>query len=270
MPSLDENLRRWDRDFDWSRDGEEWSAAWGGSEPQWRWSILPRIAPFLPAGTILEIAPGAGRWTRFLSGHCRRLIGVDLSPERVETCRRRFADRPHLEFHANDGRSLAAAPDGGVDLVFSFDSLVHADQAVLDAYLDQLPAKLGPDGVAFLHHSNLGAYPRHYAIASRIPRGKRWLAKLGLVEAFYHWRDPTVSATAVRARAEAIGLRCIAQETITWGTRRLIDCFSVIVRPRSRWDRAVTSFANPGFMAEAEQARQLSRLYPLAGPAAPA
>ncbi|MEK6280890.1 MAG: hypothetical protein AABN95_11100 [Acidobacteriota bacterium] len=27
---------------------------------------LPRIHPFIPVGTILEIAPGYGRWTHYL------------------------------------------------------------------------------------------------------------------------------------------------------------------------------------------------------------
>ena len=46
--------------------------------------------------------------------------------------------------------------DGSIDFVFSFDSLVHVEADVLDAYLDQLARKLTPDGVGFIHHSNMG------------------------------------------------------------------------------------------------------------------
>ena len=48
--------------------------------------------------------------------------------------------------------------DRSVDFAFSFDSLVHADAEVLDAYAAELARTLAPDGVAFIHHSNLGAY----------------------------------------------------------------------------------------------------------------
>ena len=41
-------------------------------------SILPRIARFLPAGSMLEIAPGHGRWTAYLREHCDTLAIVDL------------------------------------------------------------------------------------------------------------------------------------------------------------------------------------------------
>src|SRR4030095_8370524 len=45
--------------------GEEWSSAWGGSEAQWLGAIFLRIRAFIPTDTILEIAPGFGRWTNF-------------------------------------------------------------------------------------------------------------------------------------------------------------------------------------------------------------
>jgi len=58
-----------------------------------------------------------------------------------------------------------------------------------------------------------------------------------------------------------IRLRCIGQELVNWGTRRvLLDCFSSVVRansPRVR-DRRVAR--NPCFMSEAESIRRASRL----------
>ena len=78
---------------------------------------------------MLEIAPGHGRWTEYLAHHCDRLIGVDLASSCVEVCRERFDGRPNLEFFVNDGRSLDMVDAGSVDLVFSFDSLVHAEWA---------------------------------------------------------------------------------------------------------------------------------------------
>src|SRR5262245_2252109 len=89
MPTVEQNRRIWNV-RDWTEGGEEWSSAWGDSSAQWQWTIFPRIAAFLPAGTILEIAPGYGRWTHYLKDYCDELIGVDLSRRCVRACQRRF------------------------------------------------------------------------------------------------------------------------------------------------------------------------------------
>src|SRR3990172_432923 len=104
MGGIEQNEAQWDS-YDWPAKGDEWSTLWGGADYQWLGSLLPRVREFLPAGTILEIAPGHGRWTRYLLQHCDRLIGVDLSAGCVNACRERFADHPGAGFHKNDGLS---------------------------------------------------------------------------------------------------------------------------------------------------------------------
>ena len=66
MPSVTQNIDTWDSAYDWTDQGEEWSRPWGGSEGQWYGSIFPRVQRLLPAPTVLEIAPGYGRWTAYL------------------------------------------------------------------------------------------------------------------------------------------------------------------------------------------------------------
>ena len=46
--------------------GAEWSQAWGSVEQECAHTFYSRIAAFLPVKSILEIATGYGRWTRFL------------------------------------------------------------------------------------------------------------------------------------------------------------------------------------------------------------
>ena len=77
--------------YDWKEAGEEWSEPWGTSHAQWNGTIFPRIRDCLPAGTILEIAPGFGRWTYYLKDFCDELWAVDKSSECIEACRHRFA-----------------------------------------------------------------------------------------------------------------------------------------------------------------------------------
>ena len=51
------------------------------------------------------------------------------------------------------------------------------------------------------------------------------------------WRALDMTAERFRRSCEAAGLQCISQEIVNWTTRRLIDCFSVVTRPTSRWAR---------------------------------
>lgn len=244
MATVEENVAHWGS-HDWSTGGEEWSETWGGSFAQWFGSILPRVHHFLPCGRALEIASGAGRWSAFLARHCRHLELVDLTAESVELCRWRFRSQDHIVVHQNDGRTLPMIGAGEIDFVFSFDSLVHAELDVIASYLRELERILQRDGAAFLHHSNFAA------LLAEAPAGLE----------NRHWRAESVSADAVRKAGEAVGLSVVAQELVNWGCPWLTDCFSLVVRPGSRFDRAPARLTNPDFMAEAAQVRRLAHLY---------
>ena len=103
MPSISENQFIWDYSYEWPEGGNEWSQPWGSAHMQWHGSILPRISAFLPARTIVEIAPGYGRWTVFLKDLCDHLILVDISERCIEECRRRFSNCTHISYFVNDG-----------------------------------------------------------------------------------------------------------------------------------------------------------------------
>lgn len=260
MSTVEQNLTYWNAEHDWRDEGEEWSSPWGGSGSQWRGTLLPRIRAFLPAATILEIAPGYGRWTRFLKEHCRLLVVVDLAEECIRACQRRFAEDSHITYHVNDGKSLDMIPDQSVDFAFSFDSLVHAEADVLDAYVRQLARKLTRDGVGFLHHSNLAAYHGYAALGRRLPRGRGLLARAVLREDV-HYRAVTMSAALFESFAHDAGLRCIGQEIVNWNGTRLIDCLSLVTPPGSRWERPNRVIRNPDFMLEARCVSRLSQHY---------
>ncbi len=249
MPSIEENASTWDREWMWNH-GEDWSEPWGGTAPEWYGTILPRIQAFLPTGTILEIAPGHGRWTQFLISQCARFIGVDLAENCVLHCRDRYRNKGHAEFHANDGKSLPMVADRSVDFVFSFDSLVHADPDTVDSYLSEVSRKLTPRGVAFIHHSNLGAYA-DTSTGTLDP---------GIENP--HGRDPLGTARHFAKTCADVGLVCSSQELISWGGDILNDCFSVVSSPRSGWAKDPVVVSNKDFGAEVERIRNLSAIYP--------
>lgn len=260
MPEVDQNLANWTSEWDWSTRGDEWSRAWGDTPALWHGALLPRIHAFVPTGTILEIAPGYGRWTQYLKDLCQRLVIVDLAENCIEHCRRRFAGAENIEYHVNDGRSLDMVEDGSVDFVFSFDSLVHAESDVLGAYLEQLARKLSPDGVGFMHHSNIGGYGALTRLAKSVPgRTVGPLVRRGVLINVVAWRAESVTAESVAEQCEAAGLACVGQEKISWEAGRyLIDAMTVFTRRGSRWDRPRTVVSNPLFTSEA---RRMARLY---------
>lgn len=266
MPTIGENLSAWDKTYDWPQGGEEWSSDWGGAHMQWYGSILPRINAFLPTGTILEIAPGRGRWTAFLKDLCKRLIIVDLSPKCIDRCQQRFADCSHVSYFVNDGKSLEMVADGEVDFIFSFDLLVHAEEDILKAYAAEFARKLRPDGAAFIHHSNLGEYSSRIEVQSqlsKVPKLVGLLRRLGVCDNVTgQWRARSMTGAKMAAFAEDHDLQCVSQEFVTWSSRFvLLDCLSTIVRRESKWFRENSVLRNAGFMTEAKHLADLSRLY---------
>ena len=123
MPTIEENREFWNDLFHWGKhQGDIWSDHWGGPEAQWKWCVYPRIRQHLPAGTVLEIGPGMGRWTQFLREFCDHLILVELSPRCLEACRDRFGDEA-MEYHLGDGRSLGPIEDDSIDLAKDAESI---------------------------------------------------------------------------------------------------------------------------------------------------
>jgi hypothetical protein len=240
--------------YDWKDAGEEWSEAWGSSAAQWHGAIFPRIRDCLPTGTILEIAPGFGRWTDYLKDYCERLWIVDRVEECIEACRRRFAGDSRLSYYVNDGRSLAMLPDNSVDFVFSFDSFVHPDREIVEAYLRELGTKLKTGGKGFIHHSNFGEYVN--TRRERIPEGlAKPLIKAKILD-WAHHRNPSMSADLFRDLCEQHGLHCISQELVNWRGRRLIDCLTLFVRSDSARQEPTRIIRNPKFVREAARIRR--------------
>jgi SAM-dependent methyltransferase len=271
MPELNAIRDTWNQDAGWVAGGDEWSGPWGGSESQWWGSLLPRIHAFVPAGVVLELGPGHGRWSRYLRPLADRLILVDVAEHCVEACRRMFADDPQVSCHLGDGTSLPMVADRSVDFAFSFDSLVHAEADVLEAYAHELARTLKPDGVAFIHHSNMAAYRQAAAVARRFPgRLRRRLTIHGVLVNVYAWRAESASAGLFARLCAEAGLSCVGQELLAWEYgRHLIDTISLVTPRGSRWERPYRVVRNRRLMQEAAAVARHTPLYSLSDFAPP-
>jgi SAM-dependent methyltransferase len=242
---------------------------WGGAETHWFATILPRIHKFLPARRVLEIAPGYGRWSNYLLPLSGTYVGVDLAEECVRACRERFRSAENATFAVNDGKSLAMIADASIDFAFSFDSLVHAEGDVIDSYVGELSRVLAPQGIGFIHHSNLGSFVRGGIVLSRLlqralrklPIVLGILEKLGIVD-WDHARAKSVNAARFANACNNAGLVCVGQEIIAWGQgKKMIDCLSLVARPGSHWDRQNVVVTNADFMGEALSAQRIASVY---------
>jgi 2-polyprenyl-3-methyl-5-hydroxy-6-metoxy-1,4-benzoquinol methylase len=262
MPTIEENQQTWDGSYEWEQQGDEWSSSWGGAEAQWVGAILPRIHALMPTGTILEIAPGFGRWTNYLRNYCDRLTVVDLSEKCIKACQQRFANDSHIEYHVNDGKSLAMIPDNSIDFVFSFDSLVHAEADVLETYLAQLATKLKPNGVGFIHHSNLGQYQPALSLIEQIPSEMRAEIVNKVLLEPTRWRAGSMTARLFVNYCDRVGLKCIGQELVNWENEGLlIDSFSLFTPKNSIWSRNNHVIENLEFMQEAAATKKRLHVY---------
>ena len=153
MGTISENKTLW-TDYDWQKQGDEWSASGGQRILWWRHDSTPdqRLRAY---GDHLRDRTGTGQVHPYLKDLRQHLTVVDLTERCIEACKERFSEDSHITYHVNDGKSLAMIPDHSVDFVFSFDSLVHVEADVIEAYLRQLVLKLKPNGVGFIHHSNI-------------------------------------------------------------------------------------------------------------------
>jgi len=241
--NIKDNIIWWNKDYDWSRRGEEWSDPWGNSAAEWTNLIYPRISRFLSTGKILEIGPGNGRWTNFLKNYAGKLFGVDLSKKCINYCKKRFKSNNNLKFYLNDGLNLSMIKDNSIDFVFSFDSLVHADLYILKSYLNEINHILKIGGVAFIHHSNLLDCKKGASLKK-------------------HARALDVDYKLVKKHAEDIGLQCVIQELVNWRNPKdfLTDCFSTFTKCDSD-HTDYKLFRNHKFMDHAKLVKTVSNYY---------
>jgi ubiquinone/menaquinone biosynthesis C-methylase UbiE len=139
--------------WNWSAAGEEWSQSVGWKRGLIR-SVLQQTMP--RQADILEVGPGAGRWTESLLDRSRTYVGVDISSTCVAHCQKRFAAYPNAKFLVGSGSDLNGVADGAVDAIWSFDVFVHINRAEFDSYLGEFARVLKAGGLAVIHHGTVG------------------------------------------------------------------------------------------------------------------
>jgi ubiquinone/menaquinone biosynthesis C-methylase UbiE len=168
--SVSVNRDRWNH-WDWTSAGEEWTAS-----AEWKQAliddVLDRLIP--DRAVVLEIGPGAGRWSRALLPHATRLVLVDVSSRALDLCRLEFADAGNVEYVLSSGSDLPGVSPASVDAVWSFDVFVHIAPTDQVGYLREMSRVLRPGAIAVIHHAdgrNRGQQPSRHGWRAPMSRG---------------------------------------------------------------------------------------------------
>jgi len=105
---------------------------------------------------VLELAPGAGRFTAELVRISSELCLVDLNQACIDICQERFKYYPNIRYLVNDGMSCDVVQDRDFDLIASFDSMVHMVPPVVESYVADFAGRLASGGLLWLDHSGRG------------------------------------------------------------------------------------------------------------------
>ncbi len=133
---------------------------------------------------MLEIGPGAGRWTQTLAERAEHLIVADVAPVVLELITERF---PAAQTVLSGGCDLSGVEDASVNAIWSFDVFVHVAPSDQAGYLTEIARVLKPGGVAVIHHAN----------------GRN----LGHLASRHGWRSPmTVELFAALARSRTLNV----------------------------------------------------------------
>jgi ubiquinone/menaquinone biosynthesis C-methylase UbiE len=138
----------------WEKEwGEEWTVS-----AEWKKSLIDDvlIKHIKPGTAVLEIGPGAGRWTEVLQPIARALFAVDVSAKAIEMCKKRFSSATNINFFLTRKASLGFIPDKTIDAIWSFDVFVHINPGETDSYLSEFKRVLIPGGIAVIHHPKDG------------------------------------------------------------------------------------------------------------------
>jgi ubiquinone/menaquinone biosynthesis C-methylase UbiE len=146
-----EEQRKWNDQDMWIDSGHEWSKHFGGTDKLWNDYLFDHLKQFRNK-KILEIAPGFGRWTQYLSILASELVVIDLNQNCINQTQKKMKHHVH-EYFVNDGKSLSDIKSLSKDLVFSFDSFVHMHSDVIEEYIKEINRVLITNGCGFIHHS---------------------------------------------------------------------------------------------------------------------
>jgi ubiquinone/menaquinone biosynthesis C-methylase UbiE len=122
-------------------------------------TILEELAPALAGARMLDVGVGAGRTTAHFAPLVGECVGVDISPDMIEACTKRFAGSSwNATFGVGDARDLGQFEPTSFDFVlFSFNGIdTVGGRDDRRAALDQIQRVCRPGAYCCFSSGNIG------------------------------------------------------------------------------------------------------------------
>lgn len=98
---------------------------------------------------VLDAACGAGYGTAYMSGFADSIIGIDVSNEAIEYDRKKYGHLPNVQFIKASITDLPL-PDDSIDVVVSFETIEHVDEASQNQFMKEIKRVLKTDGILIM------------------------------------------------------------------------------------------------------------------------
>lgn len=147
--------RDWDRsNYYIDAESEVWLATFWGQNTLFYQSFCkldPRV--------IVDLACGRGRHSWQMRDWPNQKILVDVVPQNIEACRKRFLGANNIKFVLNNGKDMRRIGSESCTALFTYDAAVHFSHIVVYSYLLDTFRILKRGGMALYHHSNYSGNP---------------------------------------------------------------------------------------------------------------
>jgi ubiquinone/menaquinone biosynthesis C-methylase UbiE len=184
---LKANKEIWEN-WNWDGGGEEWTPS-----AEWKESLIKNVLRqyIRPGGHILEIGPGAGRWTGVLVEMADTFTAVDIAESCIRICRQQYGDKPGTTFLVGNGQDLADIADASIDSIWSFDVFVHINVAETARYVSEFKRVMRSGSVGVIHHGRDGGLSGGWRsnLTSAAFRGLLQNAGFRVLREFQSWQD---------------------------------------------------------------------------------
>ncbi len=139
-------------------------------------SYLLDDIPLKADWTCLEVGCGVGRLLEPIAARCRKVVGVDISPNMIEFATESLRGVSNVELHLSDGRGFPAVADESVDWVYSHLAFQHMTlHEIVEANLSECARVLKPGGYLRIQTWSEAPIP----IGQRVKNVARWLLGTG-------------------------------------------------------------------------------------------
>lgn len=181
------NHKEW-TNYNWNNGGEEWTVS-----EQWKKALIDRTIYkyFAPQKTILEIGPGAARWSVTLAKMAKHLTLLDLTEVSINLCKEKLKAYHNCQFIVGSGDNLALLPNQSIDYIWSYDVFVHIAPNDTESYIKEFARVMKTNGIAIIHHPAAGGHKGGFRSSTTNDFFLLALAKhnFTLIEQFEAWGD---------------------------------------------------------------------------------